>query len=265
MSGWRECGPIFSPRDFVEYMLRRVGLGREELDLGEVAVITPISAMARRICEHFGARRAERWLYRQGPALYNFEVEGVTVSALPIPPGAPSLAYFEELIALGVKHAVFTGSAGGLGADVRVGDYVVPCGAVCEDGLSQHYVPLGVPVEADGELVEAMRRACEDAGARAHVGRVWSIAAPYRELRWKAEEYHRRWGCLAVEMEVGAFYTLAAYWSVRAVALLAISDLVYPRHSFDFHTEEYARSVERVPEVLERYLARALRSTSSAS
>lgn len=39
-------------------------------------------------------------------------------------------------------------------------------------------------------------------------------------------------------MEVGAVYALATYYGIERVALLVISDPVYPEQKFGFHKEE---------------------------
>ena len=79
------------------------------------------------------------------------------------------------------------------------------------------------------------------------------MSAPYRELKWKAEEYFEKWECRAVEMEVGAVYALATYYGIERVALLVISDLVYPEQKFGFHKEELKESITKIPLILKRF------------
>jgi len=180
----------------------------------------------------------------------------VGVSFMRIGVGAGEAGVLEEVLVLGVKQVVFAGIGGGLG--VEIGDIVVPYGAICEDGLSQHYIPLGIPVEASRRLVEAMVNASRSRGLKVHVGRVWTTTAPYREHFWKAEEYYSRWECRAVEMEVAAVYALSTYYNVSSVALLVISDLIYPHHEFGFHSKVYENSLKQVPAIIGEYLKRVL-------
>jgi len=246
---------LLSPRDWINYAAKARGV---EVDVGDVVVLTPIKNIFELLLKHFKPVPWGKWIYKpEGRwGLWRSTVEGLAVSFTRTGVGAPELAFIEELAAAGASHFVFLGLAGGLGESIEVGDLIVPTGGVCEDGFSQHYVPYGIAVDARGELVELMLRAVSACGLRAQAGRVWSISAPYRELEWKAAEYHGRWGCVAVEMEVCGLYALCKYLNAPAVALLVISDIVYPpdRRRFGFHEAKLSSTVNELPKIVEKYL-----------
>jgi uridine phosphorylase len=247
---------LLNPRDWISYAAK---VKNVEVDVGEVVVITPIRSIFESLLKHFKPEPWEKWIYKpEGRwGLWRASVYGLAVSFTHTGVGALELSFVEELAAVGASHFIFLGLAGGLGEEVEVGDLVVPTGGVCEDGFSQHYIPYGIAIDAREEHVEMMLQAAYACRLPARTGRVWSISAPYRELEWKAAEYHGKWGCVAVEMEVCALYALSKYLSVPAVALLAVSDVVYPlgRRRFGFHEAKLSSTINSLPQVVEKYLA----------
>ena len=68
----------------------------------------------------------------------------------------------------------------------------------------------------------------------ARSGDVWTTDALFRETRAKAQRYGRK-GLLAVEMELSALLTVAAFRKVRLGGLMVISDeLAGPRWKSGF-------------------------------
>jgi uridine phosphorylase len=129
----------------------------------------------------------------------------------------------EKLIALGAGRIWVTGWCGSLQADLRIGDLVVPVDALPEEGTSQHY-PLPQPDPATDEgLRKALAAALERRGLNARSGRLWTTDAVYRETRDKVLAMGRA-GVLAVDMEISALLTVAAYRGVRLAGLLVVSD-----------------------------------------
>ncbi len=166
--------------------------------------------------------------------------------------GAPQAALtLDKLIALGVRRVIALGWCGSLQAGVRIGDVVLPVGALSEEGTSAHY-PLGDGGEPgpSEKLVRALADVLEGCGAaggkdagegtegtkeskgagagtgrglRVHRGRVWSIDAPYRETVRKVLRYQQE-GILGVDMETSALFTVARYRSIDLACVLVVSD-----------------------------------------
>lgn len=151
--------------------------------------------------------------------------------------GAPqAVLALDKLIALGVRRVMALGWCGSIQPDVRIGDVVLPTGALSEEGTSSHYpLPPGTAAGPSEELLSAMAniltpragamaagRQDED-GCRVHRGRVWSIDAPYRETVGKVLRYQRE-GILAVDMETSALFTVARYRSIDLAGVLVVSD-----------------------------------------
>lgn len=157
--------------------------------------------------------------------------------------GAPqAVLTLDKLTALGVRRVLALGWCGSIQPHVRIGDVVVPTGALSEEGTSAHY-PLqdGVEPGPAGELVgwleavlgsETGARGMESAPPtrggnrgelKVHRGRVWSIDAPYRETVRKVLRYQQE-GILAVDMETSALFTVARYRGIDLAVVLVVSD-----------------------------------------
>ncbi|PZF80785.1 purine-nucleoside phosphorylase [Jiangella anatolica] len=140
--------------------------------------------------------------------------------------GQPSMSiYVHELLAeYGAKTLLRVGTCGGLLADVAVRDLVIGISAATDSSMNAlrfegfHYAPT-----ADFSLVRAYVEQAEAAGARYHVGQIFSTDTFYHprpELRDRLTQY----GVMAVEMEAAALYTLAAQFGARAMAVCTVSD-----------------------------------------
>jgi len=141
--------------------------------------------------------------------------------------GAPhAVMGMEKIIALGARRIFGLGWCGSLQPDLRVGDFVLPTGALSEEGTSRHY-PIGnsAPVP-DMDLLRRMERRIAEEHLCCRQGTVWTTDAPYRETPSKIRKY-REEGVLAVDMEMSALMTLAVYRSVSFEALLVVSDELF--------------------------------------
>jgi nucleoside phosphorylase len=141
--------------------------------------------------------------------------------------GAPQAAIvMEKLIALGAERICVFGWCGSLQPDLRIGDIVVPLHAISEEGTSQHYPVGNLNTGTDQSLNRILERALEREGLPFRKGVVWTTDAPYRETVPKVKTYQEK-GLLAVEMEMSALMTLAAYRSVKVSGLLVVSDELF--------------------------------------
>ncbi|MHC1741971.1 MAG: nucleoside phosphorylase [Syntrophobacteraceae bacterium] len=141
--------------------------------------------------------------------------------------GAPqAVLVLEKMIALGVTDVVAFGWCGSIHPSVRVGDIVLPTGAISDEGTSAHY-PVNTDWPRPSEVIlSRLKRELESEAFRLHEGRVWSIDAPYRETRGKVLGLQKE-GVLAVDMESSALLTVAHYRSIRLALVLVVSDELF--------------------------------------
>ncbi len=152
-------------------------------------------------------------------------VDGRKISVLGTPLGAPQAAIIlERLIAMGAKRVLSFGCCGSLQSDLEIGSLVVPTEALCEEGTSAHY-PLaeGIKAKADDQIVQLCLSKSREREFKALSGKVWTTDALFRETRRKTKGYSEK-GILAVEMEMSALLTVAAYRGVSLGGFMVVSD-----------------------------------------
>jgi purine-nucleoside phosphorylase len=161
---------------------------------------------------------------------YTGSYKGAPVSVQTSGIGTPSFSIvMEELLMLGVKRFIRTGSCGGVGAGLRTGDVVVATASVPTDGATRTYLhgdPFA-PV-ADFELTRALVDTARNRGVDPHPGLVQSIDVFYNPDPDVASKMRGR-GVIAVEMEASALFYLALRErgrgnDVRSACILTVSD-----------------------------------------
>jgi len=140
--------------------------------------------------------------------------------------GAPqAVLVAEKLFALGVQQLLVQGWAGSLTPGARLGDHILVTGSLSEEGTSSHY-PLDREAGPDQKLNQALETSAADLGLEIKSGTVWSIDAPFRETKSKVTAYAQQ-GLMAVEMELSALFTVAAFRGRGAAALVVVTDELF--------------------------------------
>jgi len=139
--------------------------------------------------------------------------------------GAPYAAMIVESLKIwGVEKILFVGWCGAISARVRSGDIIVPESALVDEGTSGHYCDPSCRVALPARpLIHQVRLALQHHGAAFHKGAVWTTDAIFRETVAKVKHYQSA-GALAVEMEMSAIFTVAAFREMEAAGLLVVSD-----------------------------------------
>ncbi len=152
-------------------------------------------------------------------------LNGRKISVFGTPLGSPQAAIMlERLVAMGARKILCFGCCGSLQQELGVGSLVVPTEALCEEGTSAHYpLPGGIQGKADDQMVQLCLAKSEERKFKAASGKVWTTDALFRETRGKTKTYSSN-GVLAVEMEMSALLTVAAYRGVRLGGILVVSD-----------------------------------------
>jgi uridine phosphorylase len=197
--------------------------GKSSPRLGPMAVLVAVETDLQvfRDALGFGGDPGRRLftsrLYTASAAFPSLSLAGPMVGA----PYAVMVA--ETLIAWGARSLVFFGWCGAVSRPVSVGDLVLPTMAFIDEGTSRHYLPEAGESLPSSSLRGQLAEACASCDIPVHAGAVWTTDAPFRETRAKVIDFQRQ-GALAVEMETSALFTLAAFRSAAAAALLAVSD-----------------------------------------
>lgn len=134
--------------------------------------------------------------------------------------GAPMAAdTLEVLCALGVRNVVSVGLMGGFARDVHVGDVIIPNRAYVEEGTSLHYYESIEYSEPD----EALFQQLTDYIPNYKIAPIVSMDAVYRQTFYK-ENLWRLKGCVGVDMETSALYSVGSYLGLHVVSASMVSD-----------------------------------------
>lgn len=136
---------------------------------------------------------------------------------------------FQELIDVGAKAIIRVGTAGGLYDATRIGDVVVPTGAVRKDGVSSLMVPVAFPAVPDFDLAGSLY------GSFASVGSSGAQAgfAPRRGIVLTSDlfypglvddelAFYKKANVIAVEMECSTLFVIGQLRQVKTAAALIL-------------------------------------------
>lgn len=134
--------------------------------------------------------------------------------------GGPSAAIVvEELIQLGARVLIRTGTCGAVAPGIELGTLVCVRDVIAADGASRA-LGAGERLRPDSALTEALARA---GGGEA----VTAVSTDlFYDPRPKIEDEWRRLGASVIEMEAAAVLAVAARHDVPAACVLLVSDVI---------------------------------------
>ncbi|MDM8551357.1 nucleoside phosphorylase [Desulfobacterales bacterium HSG2] len=198
--------------------------GKSAPDLAPVTVMTSSQSDLDLLCDlsglcdsHFKNLMMSR-IYPGYDNYIDFSVAGPVV-------GAPyAVMLLESLIVWGAQKIIFWGWCGAISPQVKIGDIIVPTGAIIDEGTSKHYHAdeneIAKPSDRVAEKTKAVLR---ESNLAFHEGVVWSTDAIYRETCEKVEHFQAK-DVLAVEMEMSALFTVGKFRNVEVGGILVVSD-----------------------------------------
>jgi uridine phosphorylase len=152
---------------------------------------------------------------------------GVKISVTSTGMGCPSAAIAcEELINIGAECLIRIGSTAALQQDIKIGDLIVSTGAMKNEGTSAFYVPDCFPAIPDFDLtrtiIDTARDMRKELGYNLFYGINATDDAFYGETPEWIEKLHKL-GCVNVEMESSAIYTVCHRRACRGAMISAVS------------------------------------------
>ena len=203
--------------------------GRNSPQLGDYAVMVSSESDLRMLCCQMNLQK-DRFIKLFMSRLYvddgqteNFALVGPFI-------GAPyAVMILETLIAWGTRKILFFGWCGAVSPDVKIGDIIVPTGAIIDEGTSRHYKKdENFCVSPPGQITETIKEALSQRGICFHTGLIWSTDAVYRETCERVKYYQNK-DALAVDMELSALFTAGSFLEVEVGAVLVVSDEISTR------------------------------------
>jgi len=166
--------------------------------------------------------------YNEVRGMYGFTgtYKGKRVSVQGTGMGIPSISiYANELIqSYGVKNLIRVGTCGAYQEDIKIRDLIIAMAASTDSNINNiRFQGCNFAPTASFKLLKKSYDTAVEKGIDPKVGNVFSSDTFYGDDAddWKL---WARFGCLAVEMEAAALYTIAAKYGVDALALLTVSD-----------------------------------------
>lgn len=134
--------------------------------------------------------------------------------------GASAAIAAEELHNIGVTHAIRIGSAGAYQSDIPIGQLLIACGAVKDDGASNTYAPTAFPAVPSTELMNGCIRAARTQGFSCRVGVVRSHDSFYTDDEMEICRKWSRYGVIGADLETAALFTVGAVRGMKTASIL---------------------------------------------
>jgi purine-nucleoside phosphorylase len=233
--------------------MSQIHLRAEEGDYAPLVLLPGDPNRARHIADRFDDGSVRQVNEHRGLLGFTGTYRGVPVSAQTSGMGTASLSIVvEELLRLGARRLIRTGTCGGIAMGLQTGDLVIATGACPVDGATRTYLhgEAYAPVP-DFELTRALVDAAAAEGIAAQTGLVASVDVFYNP----DDDYAKRWrerGVLAFEMEASALFFLAARNGVQAACALTVSDVLSEEVGIEetyLPLDELERAIDRMIDV----------------
>lgn len=137
--------------------------------------------------------------------------------------GSYAAGGLDELIGLGAHSVIVLGGCGTLVPELHVGDFFTPTKALRDDGVSLHYEPASRYSFPSDSLTSCLLQAARSAGHPAKAGPVWSTTAHFRQTIPRLAAF-RREGCMAVNNEGAAAFSVGRFRGAEVASLLLVGD-----------------------------------------
>ncbi|OPJ60489.1 purine-nucleoside phosphorylase [Clostridium oryzae] len=202
-----------------------VHIGAKEGQIAESVLMPGDPLRAKFIAENF---LSDVVCYNNIRGMYGFTgtYNGKKISVQGSGMGMPSLSiYANELIQFyGVKNIIRVGTCGGYSKDVKLRDVIIAMAASTDSNINRiRFKDCNFAPVASFKLLKKAYDAAIEKGIDPKVGNIFSSDTFYGDDNesWKL---WANYGCLGVEMEAAALYTLAAKFHIDALAILTVSD-----------------------------------------
>jgi uridine phosphorylase len=213
---------VINPEDLVKY-IENVS-GRKRPKLPRYALFTFWQYMLDEAKKEYGGRRS---FFLGKPRPFQlFKYKDIKVALLGLPFSAPSSGAFVDLMfSLGTEYAIFFGSCGVLDPGIERSSMIVPSKALRDEGTSYHYEKPSRYSYPSRDVLNCIERTLKDNHIKYQKGATWTTDALFRETKRKVREY-RREGCIAVDMEAAAFFSIAKFRKKHIGAIFCAADCV---------------------------------------
>ncbi len=211
--------------------------GHEIQDFQEYIILTNFRYYTHRFCTILPDVH-----YTEGSAFKAASCSASNVTIIEFGIGSAMAALVMELIAvLEPKASLFLGMCGGTHSSLKVGDFILPIGAIRAESVSQHFMPAQVPALPTFKIQKFASQVLVEHDHDYRTGVVHSTDLRLWEFDEDFKETLYRERVIAVEMECATLFITGFASKVNIGALLLVSDLPLKRGGIK--TKKSANSV----------------------
>ena len=156
-------------------------------------------------------------------AMLNAHAEGITIINFGM--GSANAATIMDLLgAIKPKAVLFLGKCGGLKKKNKLGDFILPIGAIRGEGTSNDYLPPEVPAMPAFALQKAVSTTIRDFDQDYWTGTIYTTNRRVWEHDNSFKKYLKSVRAMGIDMETATIFTCAFKNQIPAGALLLVSD-----------------------------------------
>ena len=139
--------------------------------------------------------------------------------------GSPNAATIMDLLsAIKPKAVLFLGKCGGLKKRIKIGDFILPIGAIRGEGTSNDYFPIEVPAMPSFSLQRAISSALKYQKIDYWTGTVFTTNRRVWEFDSKFKNYLKKIRAYSIDMETATLFTVGFHNRIPIGALLLVTD-----------------------------------------
>ncbi len=139
--------------------------------------------------------------------------------------GSPNAATIMDLLgAIKPKAVLFLGKCGGLKKRNKIGDMILPIGAIRGEGTSNDYFPPEVPAMPSFALQKAISTTIRDHDINYWTGTVYTTNRRVWEFDKNFKKYLRKVRAYAIDMETATLFSVGFFNKIPTGALLLVTD-----------------------------------------
>lgn len=224
-------------------------------EVGRYVLIPGSVERARLISEYFDEPRL--LVQSREYLTYTGTLEGEPVAVTSTGIGGPSMAVtVEELHACGADTFIRVGSCASASPKSKIGDVIIPCGAVRMEGVGDHFFPVEFPAVPNYEIFRRLEAAAKASGYPYNTGVTITKDSFYTEsspetkpvgpeLTYKWEAYEKA-GATNTSMECSPLFLMGAAMGLRTASIMicATNYNAYSNDSKGYPSDWERRAIE---------------------
>lgn len=226
LSGLHPRNAVLNPKDLIQYVEQVHEAGPPEIP--KCCIIGFFKEMYDYLEREYGSRIIH-WPTKESAwfdPIHIFEYKDIDVAyVFPGIGGPNAAAMLEMMIAFGGEFFISVGGVGILTEQIESGDVIVPTWALRDEGTSFHYQEPSRYSYPSDLMVGCIKKALKERDIPFHEGGTWTTDAFFRETPDKVKRFYEE-GCLAVEMEASAMYSVGDFRKKHVASIFTAGDCV---------------------------------------